>query len=354
MVKRALTAVSLALASVLFAPLGLGQSDNFAKTEFGHPDLQGTYTFRTITPLNRPRELEHMETLTPEQAAEWEQFELRRQNRDLIIDSVGGAGYPPGVISYNNFWYERGENTVADRRTSLIYEPSNGRMPQVNAAGRERRSEYGQMVFESAGPEGRTLVDRCLVGFVAGPPMIPGSYNNNMQIVQTKDQIMILNEMVHTARIIRLDSEHNSKQLKWEGDSVAHWEGDTLVISTQNWYHDYNLRGMSKQAPSYFLYSYIIICAGPPQAGEAQSCSLQVGDLVFLRFSSFVACSLQSICNPCSPAVGGRLFIQTLGVCPKREGVGGRQVLQRFRLKFYIQKYGNTSFSKLSICFGRG
>ena len=71
MVKRALTAVSLALASVLFAPLGLGQSDNFAKTEFGHPDLQGTYTFRTITPLNRPRELEHMETLTPEQAAEW-------------------------------------------------------------------------------------------------------------------------------------------------------------------------------------------------------------------------------------------------------------------------------------------
>ena len=110
------------------------------------------------------------------------------------------------------------------------------------------REEYGQMVFESAGPEGRTTVDRCLVGFVAGPPMIPGSYNNNMQIVQTKDQIMILNEMVHSARIIRLDSEHNTKQLKWEGDSVAYWEEDTLVIHTQNWYHDYNLRGMSKQA----------------------------------------------------------------------------------------------------------
>lgn len=104
------------------------------------------------------------------------------------------------------------------------------------------------MVFESAGPEGRTTVDRCLVGFVAGPPMIPGSYNNNMQIVQTKDHVMILNEMVHTARIIRLDSEHNTKQLKWEGDSVAHWEEDTLVINTQNWYHDYNLRGMSNEA----------------------------------------------------------------------------------------------------------
>ena len=248
MEKRALTKASLALLSFLLAPMAVGQTDSFAKTEFGHPDLQGTYTFRTITPLNRPRELEHLETLTPEQAAEWEQFELRRQNRDLIIDSVGGAGYPPGVISYNNFWYERGENTVADRRTSLIYDPPNGRMPQVNAAGRERRSTYGQMVFESAGPEGRTTVDRCLVGFVAGPPMIPGSYNNNMQIVQTKDQIMILNEMVHSARIIRLDSEHNTKQLKWEGDSVAYWEEDTLVIHTQNWYHDYNLRGMSKQA----------------------------------------------------------------------------------------------------------
>ena len=129
MVKRALTKVSLALTSMLLATMAFGQTDDYPKTEFGHPDLQGTYTFRTITPLNRPRELEHLETLTPEQAAEWEQFELRRQNRDLIIDSVGGAGYPPGVISYNNFWYERGENTVADRRTSLIYDPPNGRMP---------------------------------------------------------------------------------------------------------------------------------------------------------------------------------------------------------------------------------
>ena len=88
MEKRALTKLSLALISMLLATVTLGQADDYPKTEFGHPDLQGTYTFRTITPLNRPRELEHLETLTPEQAAEWEQFELRRQNRDLIIDSV--------------------------------------------------------------------------------------------------------------------------------------------------------------------------------------------------------------------------------------------------------------------------
>jgi hypothetical protein len=104
------------------------------------------------------------------------------------------------------------------------------------------------MVFESAGPEGRTAVDRCLVGFNAGPPMIPSAYNNNVQIVQTQDHIVILNEMVHTARIIRLDSEHHTKQLKWEGDSVAHWEDDTLVVHTQNYYHDYNYSGMSEQA----------------------------------------------------------------------------------------------------------
>tara|TARA_B110000444_G_scaffold255828_1_gene290992 strand:- start:5399 stop:6406 length:1008 start_codon:yes stop_codon:yes gene_type:complete len=240
--------LSLALASILLAPLVLAQEGSFPRTEYGQPDLQGTYTFRTLTPLNRPRELADFEVLTPAQAKEWEEFENRRQNRDLIIDSVGGAGYPPGVISYNNFWYERGIKTIADRRTSLIYDPPNGRRPESNAAGRERRAAFGQMVFESAGPEGRTTIDRCLVGFNSGPPMVPATYNNNMQIVQTEDHVIILNEMVHTARIIRLDSEHHTKQLKWEGDSIAHWEDDTLVVHTQNYYHDYNYAGMSDQA----------------------------------------------------------------------------------------------------------
>lgn len=233
------------------------QSNDIPRTEYGHPDLQGTYTFRTITPLNRPAELADKEVLTPEEAAEWEDFENRRQNRDLIIDSVGGAGYPPGVISYNEFWYERGSETIADRRTSLIYSPANGRVPATNDAGRERRAAYGKALFESAGPEARTTVDRCLVGFVGGPPMIPGSYNNNMQLVQTKDHVMILNEMVHSARIIRLDSEHSTQQLKWEGDSVGHWEGDTLVVNTRHFYHDYNLRGMSDQAVIEERFNYV-------------------------------------------------------------------------------------------------
>jgi hypothetical protein len=232
----------------LLAPALLAQEGAIPRTEWGHPDLQGTYTFRTITPLNRPVELANKETLTEAEAAEWEAFENRRQNRDLIVDSIGGAGYPPGVISYNEFWYERGNASVYDRRTSLVYDPPNGRVPPVNAVGRERRAAQQEMLFESAGPEGRTTVDRCITGFVGGPPMIPGSYNNNMQIVQTRDHVMILNEMVHQARIVRLDDEHNTKQLKWEGDSVGHWEGDTLVVDTRHFYHDYNLQGMSDQA----------------------------------------------------------------------------------------------------------
>jgi len=248
MARRTRGKALTALAGGVFSGLALAQASDVPRTEHGHPDFQGTYTFRTLTPLNRPDELEDLEVLTEEQAAEWEAYENRRQNRDLIIDSVGGAGYPPGVISYNEFWYERGSETIYDRRTSLIYDPPNGRLPPLNEAGRQRRAEYREMIFNSAGPEGRTTVDRCITGFVGGPPMIPGSYNNNMQIVQTKDSVMILNEMVHSARIIRLDSEHHTRQLKWEGDSVGHWNGDDLIVQTRHFYHDYNLRGMSDQA----------------------------------------------------------------------------------------------------------
>ena len=240
---RTLTALSLAIVSLLIAPVLMAQSSDIPRTEYGVPDFQGTYTYRTLTPLNRPRELVDKEVLTREEAIEWQAFENRRQNRDLIIDSVGGAGYPPGVISYNNFWYERGIETIADRRTSLIYDPPNGRMPPTNAAGQQRRAEISEMRRLSLGPEARTLSDRCLL--MGGLPMTSGAYNNNMQLIQTKDHIVIVNEMIHRARIIRLDSEHHTRQLKWSGDSIAHWEGDTLVIHTQHFYQNQNGRGSS-------------------------------------------------------------------------------------------------------------
>ena len=241
--NRVLAALSLAMSSLLIAPALIAQTTDIPRTEYGVPDFQGTYTYRTLTPLNRPRELADKEVLTREEAIEWQEFENRRQNRDLIIDSVGGAGYPPGVISYNNFWYERGIETIADRRTSLIYDPPNGRMPPTNAAGQQRRAEIREMRRLSLGPEARTLSDRCLL--MGGLPMTSGAYNNNMQLIQTKDHIVIVNEMIHRARIIRLDSEHHTRQLKWSGDSIAHWEGDTLVIHTQHFYQDQNGRGSS-------------------------------------------------------------------------------------------------------------
>jgi hypothetical protein len=224
----------------------MAQTSSIPRTEHGVPDFQGTYTFRTLTPLNRPPELADKATLTEEEAAEWAAFENRRQNRDLIIDSVGGAGYPPGVISYNEFWYERGVDTIADRRTSLVYDPPNGRVPLLNAVGKERAAERSERLRLSEGPEARTLNDRCLLNARTGPPMISGSYNNNMQLVQTKDHVMILSEMIHHARIIRFDDEHHTRQLKWEGDSIAHWDGDTLVINTQNYYYPNGWRNTSK------------------------------------------------------------------------------------------------------------
>lgn len=234
------------LSVLLFAASLWAQSAEVPRTEHGVPDLQGTYTFRTLTPLNRPPELADKATLTEEEAKEWAAFENRRQNRDLIIDSVGGAGYPPGVISYNEFWYERGVDTIADRRTSLVYDPPNGRVPELNGKGKARSAEIAEMRRLSEGPEARTLNDRCLMNARTGPPMISGSYNNNMQLVQTKDHVVILSEMIHHARIIRFDDEHHARQLKWEGDSIAHWDGDTLVINTQNYYYPIGWRNTSQ------------------------------------------------------------------------------------------------------------
>ena len=114
MKNRVFSSGILAIGAMLFTSILLAQSADIPRTEHGVPDFQGMYTYRTLTPLNRPKELADKPTLTAAEAEEWADFENRRQNRDLIIDSVGGAGYPPGVISYNEFWYERGVETIED------------------------------------------------------------------------------------------------------------------------------------------------------------------------------------------------------------------------------------------------
>ena len=223
----------------LLSPLAVSQPSAYElpRTPDGHPDLQGTFTFRTLTPMQRPTELGERAVLTEEEAAEWAAFENRRQNRDLIIDSVGGAQYPPGVISYNEFWYERGDDTVVDRRTSLIVDPPNGRIPALTEEALQRRRDVSTMRELSLGPEARPYAERCIVTRTSGPPMQPGSYNLNVQFVQTSAYFMIMNEMIHNVRVVRMNKEHRDGPLmNWEGDSVGHWEGDTLVVDTVNFW----------------------------------------------------------------------------------------------------------------------
>ena len=223
----------------LLSPLAVRQPSAYEppRAPDGHPDLQGTFTFRTLTPMQRPTELGERAVLTEEEAAEWADFENRRQNRDLIIDSVGGAQYPPGVISYNEFWYERGDDTVVDRRTSLIVDPPNGRIPALTEEALQRRRDVSTMRELSLGPEARPYAERCIVTRTSGPPMQPGSYNLNVQFVQTSDYFMIMNEMIHNVRVVRMNKEHrDGPSMNWEGDSVGHWEGNTLVVDTVNFW----------------------------------------------------------------------------------------------------------------------
>ena len=235
------------MAGLGFLAQGSAQDTAIPRTHDGMPDMTGTYTFRTITPLQRPRELADKATLTPQEAAEWAAYENQRQNRDLIIDSVGGAGYPPGFISYNEFWYERGTDTVADLRTSLVYDPPNGRLPPQNETGRERSAYTYEVRKASAGPEARTLNDRCLLNARTGPPILSGSYNNNIQLVQTDDYVMIMSEMIHHARIIPFADDFSHHFAQWAGNSIARWEGETLVITTKDFYPDYGWRNTSPQ-----------------------------------------------------------------------------------------------------------
>jgi len=148
------------------------------------------------------------------------------------------------VLSYNDFWYERGSQLTADRRTSLIIDPPDGRIP-FSAATRARMAERAARtnagVFDD--PEDLSLVDQCILGFNSGPPMISGTYNNNLQIVQAPGYVMIFNEMVHNARIIPTDGRPHGTLPQWTGDSRGRWEGDTLVVETLNFRRETSLQG---------------------------------------------------------------------------------------------------------------
>jgi hypothetical protein len=224
-----------------------------SRTPDGQPDLQGVWDYRTITPLERPKELGTKAFFTEEEAAKYEKTENQRQNRDLIDPEQGGLFYPKGgVIPYNEFWYDRGNKVAGTKRTSLIVDPPDGRLPAWTPEGQkeadlraaaERNDQLGHPLADSW--EDRPLQERCLVGLNAGPPMVPGAYNNDVQLLQTPGYVAILNEMVHSARIVPLDGRPHGSVRQWRGDSVGHWEGNTLVVDTTNFRRETSLPGSS-------------------------------------------------------------------------------------------------------------
>tara|TARA_B110000116_G_scaffold167327_1_gene144606 strand:+ start:429 stop:1334 length:906 start_codon:yes stop_codon:yes gene_type:complete len=206
------------------------------QTAWGAPDLQGVWDFRTITPLQRPEELGDKAFLTAEEAANQEQEVLER-NEELLRAPAQRTEAGGSLGAYNNFWMDRGTTTVGNRRTSLIIDPANGRIPPVTDAGSARSTRVGS--FNVDVPESYTDLsnaDRCIMGFNAGPPITPGGYNQNVQVFQTSGHVVLLTEMVHTARVIPLDGRPglDDSVQQWSGDSRGHWEGDTLVVETEN------------------------------------------------------------------------------------------------------------------------
>lgn len=206
------------------------------RTPDGQPDLQGVWTFATVTPLQRPPELADKEFFTAQEAAEVErQLEARRSaNRDTVPQNSD-----PGVVNrQNEFWYEgeRGSKVVKTLRTSVITDPRDGRLPPLTPEAERRRTIREAALKDGSGPENFSLSDRCILSINAGPPMITSPYNNNVQVFQSRDHVVIYNEMIHNARIVPLDGrpQLDAAIRQYLGDSRGRWDGDTLVIETAN------------------------------------------------------------------------------------------------------------------------
>ena len=240
----ALFGIIVMLSAVMTTPSHAGQGATPRTTE-GYPNLQGVWSFSTATPMERPEELADKETLTAEEAAAWEQ-QLAVQRAGLESE-LEDAPLEARVGYSLRIWFEWGDS-LADQRTSLVVDPPDGRIPAVTPAVETRREEQRTLRARHAhGPEDRGISERCLLGFNSGPPMTPSAYNNNMQLFQTADHVVILNEMVHNARIIPLDGRrHVPTDLRqWVGDSRGHWENDTLVVETTNFLRETSLSGSS-------------------------------------------------------------------------------------------------------------
>ena len=279
--------LGLAVSASGTAVLAQQGNSEIRRTANGRPDLTGTYDTATRTPLPRPQRCGDNLFLSEEEAAAIaaqepqalsESFGLptARETASEVpneappVGGDGSTGAAGNVGGYNTFWMDRGTAafSIDGRfRTSIITEPTNGRRPPLTAEARQRLASRAAFARPNTGtawwilengadaagpyddPELRPLAERCLLGFgsTSGPPMLPVLYNNLKRIVQTEDQIMILVEMVHDARVVRMNQDHLPSEIRrWLGDSVGHWEGDTLVVDTTNFNDTPGLSGASR------------------------------------------------------------------------------------------------------------
>jgi hypothetical protein len=211
------------------------------RTPDGHPDLQGIWDFRSATPLERPARFAGREFMTPDEVVEYERLALEREDGRPPDDARTEQSVHP------SWWLDYGKTVVGSRRTSLIVDPPDGKIPPQTAEAKQRAAAR-RAAAGTQGPadsyESRSLQERCIT---RGLPEVtlPGPYNNNLQIVQTPAYVLLFTEMIHDARVVPMDGRpHNSPNVRsWMGDSRGRWEGDTLVIDTINFTDRTNFRG---------------------------------------------------------------------------------------------------------------
>ncbi|MGW8368927.1 MAG: hypothetical protein ACWGPN_09640 [Gammaproteobacteria bacterium] len=217
-------------------------SDEFSppRTPWGAPDLQGVWDYRTITPMERPRQFGDREFYTDEEIAELEGRAAER------MDQPPGENAPVNLV-HAQYMTDPGRYVDESRRTSLVIDPKDGRVPAMKPDARERMmAARASSTVDLEQPwKDRTLLERCITRGLPGA-ILPGLYNNNIQIVQAPDRVAIIHEMVHETRIVPLDDSDFTGVRSFMGESRGHWEGDTLVVETTNFNDQVSYRGASE------------------------------------------------------------------------------------------------------------
>jgi len=281
-----------------FAIAGLAQAATPAKpaaatkvekTSWGKPDLSGNWTNGSLTTLERPNEYGTRQVMTPDEVKKVEGAETAARDagnaptnpnftiKDLPVDC--GRGFTGVNCGYNSGWVDPGSTVMrvnGQPRTSFITSTPNGRVPAMKPEAQARmqalqRARTGPGRAQNDNPEGRSNGERCLMsfGFSSGPVMQPQLYNNNYEFIQTPGELAIWVEMVHDVRHIRIGAEHRTDGVRtWMGDSVAHWEGDTLVAETINFSPQQGFRGadenlkvterFTRKSPTRLLYQFTV------------------------------------------------------------------------------------------------